>query len=40
MAFAGIGYPGGVLAEQVKLELPVDQWFLRLSPPASVVSLL
>jgi hypothetical protein len=24
---AGIDYPGDVLAQQVKLELPVSQWF-------------
>jgi hypothetical protein len=29
MSFAGFGYPGNVLAQQVALELPVDQWFLR-----------
>jgi hypothetical protein len=29
MPLAGIGYAGDVLAEQVKLKLPVDQWFLR-----------
>jgi hypothetical protein len=29
MPFAGIGHPGDVLAQQVKLKSPVDQWFLR-----------
>jgi hypothetical protein len=29
MPFAGFGYPGDVLAEQIKLKSPVDQWFLR-----------
>ena len=29
MPFAGFGYPGNVLAQQVAFELPVDQWFLR-----------
>ncbi len=27
MPFAGIGNPGDVLAQQIKLKLPVDQWF-------------
>ena len=29
MPFAGFGDPGDVLAQQIKLELPVDQWFVR-----------
>ena len=29
MPVAGIDYPGDVLAQQIKLKLPVDQWFLR-----------
>ena len=29
MSLAGIGDPGDVLAQQVELELPVDQWFVR-----------
>ena len=29
MPVAAFGYPGDVLARQIKLELPVDQWFLR-----------
>ena len=29
MPFAGIGHPGDVLAQQIKLKLPVDQWFSR-----------
>jgi hypothetical protein len=29
MPYAGFGYPGDVLAQQIKLKLPVDQWFLR-----------
>jgi hypothetical protein len=29
MPVAGMGDPGDVLAQQVKLELPVDQWFAR-----------
>ena len=29
MPFAGFGYPGDVLAQQIKLKLPVDQRFLR-----------
>lgn len=29
MPFAGFGCPGDVLAQQIKLKLPVDQWFLR-----------
>ena len=29
MSFAGFGDPGDVLAQQIKLKLPVDQWFLR-----------
>ena len=32
MPVAGIGYPGDVLAQQVKLKLPVDQWFVRVAP--------
>jgi len=42
MACAGIEYPGDVLAQQIKLELPVDQRFLlglaaRLGPSAAVI---
>ena len=36
MPFAGFGYPGDVLAQQIKLKLPVDQWFLRTSAACSV----
>jgi hypothetical protein len=39
MPFAGFGYPGDVLAKQIKLELPVDQRFLRALAACPVVSL-
>ena len=29
MPVAGFDYPGDVLAQQIKLKLPVDQWFVR-----------
>jgi len=29
MPFAGFGYPSDVLAQRIRLKLPVDQWFLR-----------
>ena len=40
MPLAGFGYPGDVLAQQVKLKLPVDQRFLRALAACPVVSLL
>ncbi len=29
MPLAAFGYPGDVLAQQIKLELPVNQWFFQ-----------
>ena len=42
MSCAGIGYPGDVLAQQIKLKTPVNQWFLlvlaaRLGPSSAVI---
>jgi hypothetical protein len=31
MPVAGFDYPGDVLAQQIKLKLPVDQWFVRVA---------